>query len=565
MGDVSLMMRCSSTICSKRTVRRFPCRRTAAGEAPDARRSRRQRRLVRMEKNDEGHALQTEAATVHSAGSASDGDGMIPGEGRSPMPPTKSPRRSSSWEARERLRATGQCWTPDGIAEPMADYVVGDRGALLFDPAVGTGAFFRAAKEVAREKGLPVRCAGMAIDPAMVALVRAQGWDLDDRVALEIGDGVGPPPSTQFPSIVANPPSIRPHRLSPEKNVQLKRRATHGVGKPLDGWAGVHIFFVIRALSLLEAHGRLACIMPADPCEGKLAPDRWDWITSHVALDAVPTFAPEATPFPTVDVNPLIFVLRKAPPNAQCRRAKGLRPATEALKRWGRSGFKTASEPDVWVMVRDVKEGGRTGRSREPFPHDNATYGAGDVVRGLRGRVTGWNDCFVMTVEKARRWGIPEASCVRAMGRTRDVPVHERTHEPMEILERQGRPTLLLALRGDPNEALPDPGRQDVQEGERLGAPNRPLIAQRTPWDPMECRAPPPCLWASVGRRNARWIRTTARVVPLNGFFWVYPNAHGEDHREQRWKILNHPDTGANSAKVGKTDGDGAVTVEPRF
>jgi hypothetical protein len=31
-----------------------------------------------------------------------------------------------TWEARELLREKGQCWTPDWIAEPMAEYVSSD-------------------------------------------------------------------------------------------------------------------------------------------------------------------------------------------------------------------------------------------------------------------------------------------------------------------------------------------------------------------------------------------------------------------------------------------------------
>jgi hypothetical protein len=474
-------------------------------------------------------------------------------------------RLPSSWEARELLREKGQFWTPDWIAEPMAEYVLADRGGLLFDPAVGAGAFFRAAKVVASEKGLTVRFAGMEIDPTILSQALEHGLDQDDIASVKIGDFVLQPPPTKFQTIVANPPYIRHHRLAPEKKVQLKQLATQVVGKQLDGRAGLHIYFLIRALSLLEENGRLAFIMPADTCEGKFAPDLWDWITRNFALDAVITFSPEATPFPNVDTNPLIFFVRNAPPKAQFLWAKCLRPATDALKIWVRSGFKNASEQDLFVIVRDLKEGVFTGLSREPFPNYNAKYVLGDFVRVMRGIATGANDFFFMTVEKARRLGIPEEYFIKAIGRTRDVPSNEITHETIEILERQGRPTLLLALSGDNIEAFPDPVRRYLQEGESLGLPKRPLIAQRKPWYKMEVRVPPPFLFAYLGRRNSRFIRNTAGVVPLTGFLCVYPKDNGEEHLEQIWKILNHPDTAANLAKIGKTYGDGAIKIEPRL
>ncbi len=220
---------------------------------------------------------------------------------------------------------------------------------------------------------------------------------------------------------------------------------------------------------------------------------------------------------------------------------------------------------DLFVIVRDLKEGVFTGLSREPFPNYNAKYVLGDFVRVMRGIATGANDFFFMTVEKARRLGIPEEYFIKAIGRTRDVPSNEITHESIEILERQGRPTLLLALSGDNIEAFPDPVRRYLQEGESLGLPKRPLIAQRKPWYKMEVRVPPPFLFAYLGRRNSRFIRNTAGVVPLTGFLCVYPKDNGEEHLEQIWKTLNHPDTVANLAKIGKTYGDGAIKIEPRL
>jgi adenine-specific DNA-methyltransferase len=471
----------------------------------------------------------------------------------------------SSWEARELLREKGQFWTPDWIAEPMVEYVLADRGGLLFDPAVGTGVFFRGAKVIADEKGLTVRFAGMEIDPAILSQALEYGLNHDDIASVSIGDFVLQPPNTKFQAIVANPPYIRHHRLDPEKKAQLKQLAIQIVGRQLDGRAGLHVYFLIRALLLLQENGRLAFIMPADTCEGKFAPDLWAWITRNYALDAVITFSSEATPFPNVDTNPLIFFIRNAPPNAQFLWAKCYRPATDALKKWVRSGLKDVSEQDLFVIVRDLKEGLSIGLSREPCPNYNVNYVLGDFVRVMRGIATGANDFFFMTIEKAKKLGIPEEYFVKAIGRTRDVPGDEISHEIIENLERQGRPTLLLTLGGDDVETFPDSIRRYLQEGESLGLPKRPLIAQRRPWYKVEVRVPPPFLFAYLGRRNTRFIRNTAGVVPLTGFLCVYPKDNREEHLEQIWKILKHPDTLVNLSKIGKTYGEGAIKVEPRL
>jgi len=250
---------------------------------------------------------------------------------------TKAYKLSSSWVSRELLREKGQFWTPDWIAEPMVEYVLAEKGGLVFDPAVGTGAFFRAAKAIARERDLPVRFAGMEIDPTTLLQAKEHGLSEDDIASVEVADFMLQPPHIKFHAIVANPPYIRHHRIAQEKKAQLRQLGAQIIGKSLDGRAGLHVYFLIRALSLLEENGRLAFIVPADTCEGKFAPDLWAWITANFALDVVITFSPDASPFPNIDTNPLILFIRKAPSRNQFLWAKCYRPATASLKRWVRS------------------------------------------------------------------------------------------------------------------------------------------------------------------------------------------------------------------------------------
>src|SRR5262249_59599853 len=88
------------------------------------------------------------------------------------------------------------------------------------------------------------------------------------------------------------------------------------MGKEWDGGAGLHVYFLLRALQLLSDGGRLAFIVPADTCEGVFAGTLWRWITSRYRLDAVVTFTPGASPFPNVDTNPIILLIRNARPEA---------------------------------------------------------------------------------------------------------------------------------------------------------------------------------------------------------------------------------------------------------
>ncbi len=473
-------------------------------------------------------------------------------------------RIPSSGEAREKLREKGQFWTPDWVAEAMIEYVFADKDGMLFDPAVGAGAFFRAAKAISKERGVHYSLSGMDIDAKALDEAIQYGLFKGDMKDVKIGDFIFQPPKRQFSAIVANPPYIRHHRISLATKEKLKRLSLESTGKVLDGRAGLHIYFLIRSLTLLEDGGRLAFIMPADTCEGKFADDLWNWISRNYCLDAVVTFAPQASPFPNVDTNPLVFFIRNDKPTGKFTWAKCCKSETDAFKLWVRSGFSVNSPNIFKSFVRDLTEGLQTGFSRPPMTEKPSKYVLGDFVQVVRGVATGANDFFFLTDEKVEALGIPKTYFVQAVGRTRDISTEEVTQETLAVLREKGRPTLLLSLSSDPFENYPESLKKYLLHGEKLGLPQRPLISQRKPWYKTEIRRVPPFLFAYLGRRNIRFIRNTAQIIPLTGFLCVYPKSEEKEFVERLWKILNHPDTIGNLALIGKSYGNGAIKVEPR-
>jgi hypothetical protein len=188
----------------------------------------------------------------------------------------------------------------------------------------------------------------------------------------------------------------------------------------------------------------------------------------------------------------------------------------------------------------------------------------GDFAYVLRGVATGANEFFFLTAKRAKELGIPGDYLIRAVGRTRDVSGDEITPDTLEQLEKLSRPSLLFSPDGRRVDLFPKPVRDYLAHGEEIGLPKRPLIASRNPWYKMERRAVPPILFAYLGRRNARFIRNLAGVIPLTGFLCVYPRRHDPDYLEKLWEILRHPQTVANLSLVGKSYGAGAIKVEPR-
>ena len=445
----------------------------------------------------------------------------------------------------------------------MVAYVLAGGAPNIFDPAVGAGAFLKAAKGWSQARGRLVKLSGMEIDAVALKEAFENGLSAADLNAVHIGDFVLAPPQTSFPAIVANPPYIRHHRLPAATKAELKTFAKRLIGMTIDGRAGLHVFFLLRALQRLERGGRLAFIVPADTCEGVFAETLWAWIVRNYCLEAVVTFAPEATPFPGVDTNAVILLIRNEPPTEQFRWAKCLTASRDGLRAWILSGFKDPGDC-LEVRQRSIQEGLRTGLSRCAQSEAHNGFTLANFASVQRGIATGANEFFFMTAEQARERGVPPEFLKRAVGRTRDVEGEEITEERMQALDAMGRPTYLLSLdKTDVGELSPALQRY-LQEGEDQGLSVRPLIAQRRPWYKMETRKAPPFLFAYLGRRCARFIHNRAGILPLTGFLCVYPHQNDPASLEKLWQILRHPETVQNLARVGKSYGSGAIKVEPR-
>lgn len=476
-------------------------------------------------------------------------------------PTQKLPR---SGPEREVLREKGQFWTPSWVAEAMVEYALGGGADHVFDPAVGAGEFFRATKRFSIQYGRAVALLGTELDSDTLLIARQAGLGEEDLIHVDIRDFVLDPPNKSFDAIVANPPYIRHHRLPIEYKAMLKAFSHETLAKSLDGRAGIHVYFLIRALLLLSRNGRLAFIMPADTCEGVFAGQLWRWITANYCLEAIIAFTPDASPFPNVDTNPLVFMIRNTKPEQHLLWAKCLIAGSSDLKEWVSSRFRTFSKQTFSVTERQLSEALSTGLSRTPLQHESNAATLGDFADVMRGIATGANDFFFLTREKASSLGIPEDFLLRAVGRTRDVKGDEVTSQGIYELEKKGRPTRLFSPGAKNINYYPVSVRKYLELGQELGLPQRALIATRRPWYKMETRETPPILFAYLGRRSARFVRNYAGVVPLTGFLCVFPKIKDPDYVDKLWLALRHPMTIRNLPLVGKSYGSGAIKVEPR-
>ena len=478
------------------------------------------------------------------------------------MKPRRHQILPTGWNEREALRDKGQFWTPSWVAEAMVAYVAGNGAQAIFDPAVGAGAFFEAARNLEAEFG-QFELSGTEIDPNALDVAVAGGLQQHDIEGVILRDFTTYCPLQPLPAIVCNPPYIRHHRLSRETKEHLRALSRKVLGFDIDGRAGFHIYFLIHALSLLARGGRLTFVLPADTFEGVFSAKLWNWVSENYRIDAVVTFAPQASPFPGVDTNAVVVMLENAAPMEKLWWTQIQFPDPDDFKHWVISGFEATQCNTFCPQSRDVAEAKRTGFSRVPQSEIYDGPVLGDYARVMRGIATGANEFFFVTRAQAYELEIPSRYFIPAVGRTRDVESETITPAMLDELDARGRPTLLLSLDGNAQK-LPHALQTHIARGEAEGLHLRALIQTRKPWYKMETRAIPPILFAYLGRRNVRFIRNRAGIVPLTGFLCLYPHRNDEQSIESLWQLLRRPEVVDNLAKIGKSYGDGAIKVEPR-
>lgn len=461
-------------------------------------------------------------------------------------------------DEREQLREKGQFWTPEWVAEAMVEYVI-ENSKLIFDPAVGRGAFYCALKKL-QHSNKKMKFYGTDIDKNIIKECLYE----KNSFILELRDFIFNPPKRKFKSIIANPPYIRHHRLPTKTKGKLKEISKKILGFKIDGRAGLHIYFLIQALNLLETKGKLAFIMPADTCEGIFAKDLWEWITKNYCLECVITFLPKATPFPGVDTNAMVFLIKNKIPNDYFFWVLSKKADSEDLKYFIRSKFKDKEFPTLKITNRKLCEALKTGLSRPPLQSEHIKYRLSDFAKVIRGIATGANEFFFLTKQQAKKLKIPNEFLIPAIGRTRDIEGSTIIRETLTLLDKKGRPTLLFSLDGRKFEYFQKEVKDYILYGEKLGINQRALLKTRNPWYKMERREIPEFLFAYLGRRNSRFIKNEAIVVPLTGFLCVYTNSKDKNFICKFWEILKHPDIINNIRFVGKSYGAGAIKVEPR-
>lgn len=407
-------------------------------------------------------------------------------------------------------RKHGQFFTPFDVATFMCRWVMAGGAKEVFDPSIGLGSFYFAAKAVDPD----VVFRASEIDHSILRFILPQIQTNSISVVCE--DYLSSWNQEQT-AIVCNPPYMR-FQLFINREKVIAAFACN-INMRLSGYTNIASAFLAKSLSELKPAGRLAYIMPLEFLNTGYGIVIKERLLQNRMLKALIKINTEKDVFPdaTTSVGIILVANDNILTPVKFYTAENLSSLSSLLEQ---QPTKTISHTDLnpadkWLKHFDARH--------SEFFSDNLvtinTYGTFS-----RGIATGANEYFAVSRSTARQHNLPRSLFLRCITRSAQVTKTIFTEDDLDLLESSGANVLLLNLNG----VVSGPARDYLDYGEKQGFHLRYLTKVRTPWYKLEKRNTSPLLFGVFSRDKFKVIRNLSSAINLTCYHCFYPNLFGQ-------------------------------------
>lgn len=478
----------------------------------------------------------------------------------------KSPLERNQW---------GQFATPPQLALDIAKYahkhwrsiLKGKRQATFLDPAIGSGAFYYALRQVFSRDEVKL-AAGIELDPLFAEAAKSL-WGKSGLKVTQ-ADFTTLSPATTFNLLLTNPPYVRHHHLERMAKERLKSQIEAELKLEISGLAGLYCHFMLLADKWLDEDALCIWLIPSEFMTVNYGVALKEYLTNNVTLLHIHRFQPEDVQFSDALVSSAIVVFRKSAPQKKNRVLFSLGGPLSKPHTLQKVPLAEIDITSKWTMY--PRSDGKNSVTRS----DDLSLG--DLFSIKRGIATGDNKFFVLDRQVAKSHGIPP-SFLRPI-----LPSPRYLHESVIETADDGYPLLkntsVLIDCSLPEDILKKqhPRFWDyLQTGKKAGVDQGYLVSRRTPWYSQERRGPAPFLCTYMGRATNgragspfRFIWNKSQATAANVYLLLYPkpllqerlNAD-PDLYESIFRILCKI-TGDMFLKESRVYGGGLHKVEPK-
>jgi adenine-specific DNA-methyltransferase len=455
-----------------------------------------------------------------------------------------------SLNSRERRYKIGQFFTPEPIAELMADAVREVEPSTVLDPGVGGGILLRAVGEGPKLFGLDID----------VSAVELSAVSTPGEHEIAVGDFLDaerwPLTEATFDAIIANPPYVRHHNLSAEHKL-LARHYSARLGLKVSSLSGSYVYFFLEALLRLNDGGRLVFITPTEFLDVRYGQAVKEALLDHCEIDEILVLEMDELAFEGVlTTSAITIATKRESPSRRFRLVEGRLNGSIEKGREIELPAELAPAALPWTPLLPS-------RAERIAPLlDGRTARLGDYCRVRRGIATGDNSFFVMTRAEIEQWGIEERFLVPVVLGSKDLP----TEGPLDAnfyasrIEAGARGFLFFCH--DHIDALPGTNAlRYIEHGLELGVHERFNCRTRRPWYGVEPVAPADFFTTYMSRNRARIVRNLIGARCMTSLINVWAQS-GVDPEALR-PSLEDSTNAQLLREFGRTYGGGLAKIEP--
>lgn len=466
----------------------------------------------------------------------------------------------------------GQFSTPYALARQMTAatlaHIPTSEHVRFLEPSVGSGVFFSALLAELGAHDLS-EAVGVEIDPAYFdvaeSLWREHGLDVLNTdflaYALEPGN------AGRFNLLCTNPPYVRHHHVDQQQKVALQRAVRARLGLQVSGLAGLYIYFVLLADTVLAEGAVASWLIPTEFFTVNYGSVFRQYLSQHVTLLSIHQFDPEDVQFDDALVSPCIVTYRK-------RRPSG---AERLFYTYGGNVLRPSARRE---LAQSALAGGQRWSFSTERPRHRRTstdLAFGDLFTVKRGLATGANHFFIITPEMAAEYDIPTEFLKPILPGPRhlkDAVIGRAANgAPLNV-----QPLYLLACT-QPPEIVEHrhPGLWSyLQTGAAQKIHERYLCASKEVWYYPEQRQPSLFLATYMGRASGksdtpiRFYLNLSDALVTNVYLHLYPRSELmrllAGNRERMIELLDALNriSMADVVQNGRSYGGGLHKVEPK-
>lgn len=414
----------------------------------------------------------------------------------------------------------GQFATPTELAVDILRYastlLPEDESIAFLDPAIGTGAFYSALREVFPSYRIK-EALGFEIDP-YYQKPASQLWaesDLDIRQA----DFTRECPSPRFNLVICNPPYVRHHHLPNDEKSRLQALTCDASTMKLSGLTGLYGYFLGLSHAWMSDHGIAGWLIPSEFMDVNYGRAIKRYLLNQVTLLHIHRFDPNDVQFADALVSSAIVWFRKTPLMKEHKVTFSFGGSLLRPKLLRHIPIEPLIHENKWTRfpAADIRSNGTT-----PI--------LSDFFQIKRGLVTGDNSYFILNIDKIAKHGLPMEVFRPILPSPRYLKDDEIQADESGLPLLQHRLFLLDTRLGEEQIQEQYPSLFSyIQDGKARRIPERYICRHRAPWYSQEVRPPAPIVCTYLGRGDAksgrpfRFILNHSKATVANVYLAMYP------------------------------------------